>query len=158
MDLRLFLEKTGQKWLLKQGRVYTIGSEINCDVTVPSSPEISGNHLNIRFDQSLGSWLVEALDPTCIMLMDGVSKTSGVVQKETQIQLSNEIVFTARPEAIEPRVASSPPPYVPPAPQNYAQTQAKGSSYSTNTVRNEDRKSTRLNSSHVSQSRMPSSA
>jgi hypothetical protein len=125
MNLKLFLEQTGQSWTLKQGKSYTIGSGQDCDIILSQFSGVINQHLRLSFDP-VGdqSWVIENLSSSIATFINGQTQKRAIVQREVVIQLAPGVILTAKPEALA--IA---------APNVYAPA-SQGSAYSTETVRN----------------------
>jgi Inner membrane component of T3SS, cytoplasmic domain len=125
MNLKLFLEQTGQSWTLKQGKAYTIGSGQDCDIILSQFSGIINQHLRLSFDPvDDQSWVIENLSSSIATFINGQTQKRAIVQREVVIQLAPGVILTAKPEALA--IA---------APNVYAPA-SQGSAYSTETVRN----------------------
>jgi hypothetical protein len=136
MNLRLFLEQTGQSWTLKPGKTYLVGSGMDCDIALSQFPDVADRHLKLNFDQVNRKWFVEDLGNSVGTLIDGVVETTVLIERDIQIQLANGVMLVARPESAPVAAVVPPAAYTPPAPQNYAPP-PRTSNYSTDTVRND---------------------
>jgi hypothetical protein len=127
MNLQLFLQQTGQRWTLKPGRTYVVGSGSDCDITVPAGSGIGSRHLQLRFDGSNQKWCLEDLSPEFETLVNGEPNVGNAVTHKATVQLGSNVVFTLDPERSVVGVDSSVP----------QPLRSPGSSaYSTATVRN----------------------
>jgi FHA domain len=117
MKLDLSLENGNQSWPLTPDKIYTVGSDVGCNFTLPPSENVRGQHLKFSFDQANNCWLVEDLSGRRGTIVNNMLVANALIKGITRIVISDEVVIIAKPEfSTAPPVAIpvTPPPIIAP--------------------------------------------
>lgn len=117
MKLDLSLENGSQSWPLTSDKIYTVGSDVGCNFTLPASENVRGQHLKFSFNQANNCWIVEDLSGRRGTIVNNMLVASALIKGITRIVISDEVVIIAKPEFVTvPPVAIpvTPPPVMAP--------------------------------------------
>lgn len=116
MQLKLFLEQTGQTWTLKPSRAYIIGSGEGCDISLAQTIGVAPQHFKLSFDPVANQWSVEDLGSSGTVI-NGQPIIQAAITAQTRISIAGNLVLVATPEfaAVAAGIPASPPLYTPPA-------------------------------------------
>lgn len=98
MQLKLFLEQTGQSWTLKPNRTYVMGSGADCDIALSQVSVISSRHLKLSFDVATDHWYVEDLGSQSGTFIDNQPITRAVIKGQTRILIAGSLILVAMPD------------------------------------------------------------
>jgi hypothetical protein len=115
MQLKLFLEQTGQTWTLKPSRAYIIGSGEGCDISLAQTIGVAPQHFKLSFNPVANQWSVEDLGSSGTVI-NGQSIIQAAITAQTRISIASNLVLVATPEfvAVAAGIPASPPLYAPP--------------------------------------------
>lgn len=116
MQLKLFLEQTGQTWTLKPSRAYIIGSGEGCDISLAQTIGVATQHFKLSFNPVANQWSVEDLGSSGTVI-NGQPISQAAITAQTRISIADNLVLVATPEfvAVAAGMPSSPPLYTPPS-------------------------------------------
>jgi len=97
MQLKLFLEQTGQSWTLKPSRSYVIGSGASCDVSMSEMAGLAEQQFRLIHDASIDHWLIENLAPGGTVV-NGMPISQNTVLKGQVRVAANHLMFVVTPD------------------------------------------------------------
>ncbi len=103
MQLRIFLETTGQSWTLKPGREYLMGTSPDCDITVTSIDD-SIAYIKFKFDSVSSFWHIENLQNDYTTLLNNQRLLRSIIQVQSQLKVVGQSIV------LSPEMASAPQP------------------------------------------------
>ena len=104
MQLRIFLETTGQSWTLKPGREYLMGTSPDCDITLtPIDDSIA--YIKFKFDQVGSFWHIENLQKAdFVTLLNTQRLTRSIIQTQSQLKVVGQsIVLSPEMAVVQPQ-------------------------------------------------------
>jgi FHA domain len=100
-ELKVVIEQTGNSYTLKPKREYAIGSGPDCDIRLPTRPDISSAHAKFSFDEFDKTWYVYDLGSTSGTFVGTERISDYPILNKTQIILGSEIYLVATPVGSE---------------------------------------------------------
>jgi hypothetical protein len=108
MELLLTLEQTSQVWTLRKGDKYTVGSSLDCSISLPYKKLINPKHLEFYYDGDNAGWRVEIPSGEKQTRVNERLVDSALILNKTHIVLGSSITLTALPISSLPSLNSQP--------------------------------------------------